>query len=191
MPLRIPFETPSSPLRSIRRSPGWQCPCNAQLQGLFLLKSARLARPAQSIRRHFPPHSASAIPAQAPPNRRNGPLARPDTLRIPFGRPADWLTGARPSPPNCPLSLGERVGVRGNGPYSNLTSQTLAGTVKLFESSGRAAGLPSELTHCPAANLLHRKASAAWEPAPPINTQLQPNPCSWSLCFHGQSRRCC
>ena len=37
----------------------------------------------------------------------------------------------------CPLSLGERAGVRGNGPYSNLTSQTLAETVKLFESSGR------------------------------------------------------
>jgi hypothetical protein len=37
------------------------------------LKSARLARPAQSIRRHSPPHPASAIPAQAPPNRHSDP----------------------------------------------------------------------------------------------------------------------
>ena len=44
-----------------------------------------------------------------------------------------------------------RVAVRGNGPYSNLTSRALAGTV----------------------NLLHGKASAAWEPLPLINTQLQ------------------
>jgi hypothetical protein len=28
-------------------------------------------------------------PAQAPPNRRNGPLTPPDTLRIPFGYPSD------------------------------------------------------------------------------------------------------
>jgi hypothetical protein len=66
-----------------------------------------------------------------------------------------------------------RVGVRGNGPYSNLTSQTLAGTAKRYESSGRVGGLPSGPTRSPAANLLHGKASAAWEPAPPINTQLQ------------------
>ena len=44
-----------------------------------------------------------------------------------------------------------RVGVRGNWPYSNLTSQTLAGT----------------------ANLLHGNPSDVWEPLPLINTQLQ------------------
>jgi hypothetical protein len=77
----------------------------------------------------------------------------------------------------CPLSLGERAGVRGNGLYSNLTSHTLAGTVKLFESSGRAAGLPSGLTRSPAANLLNWKASDLWEPVPPINTQLQLGVC--------------
>ena len=42
------------------------------------------------------------------------------------------------------LSPGERAGV-GNGPYSNLISQTLAGTVKLFESSGRTGRSPSGL----------------------------------------------
>ena len=82
----------------------------------------------------------------------------PDTLRIPFGRPAERLTSAWPPPPNCPIPVigcwAFDVGCwmfRGNGPYSNLTSQTLAGTV----------------------NLLHGKASAAWEPLPLINTQLQ------------------
>ena len=136
---------------------------------------------------------------------------------MPCGRPADWLTGAWPSPPDCPhashwmlgvrcwmldvsrvrgegdsprsgdelehfryattgettpASLG-RVGVRRNGPHPNLTSQTLAGNVKCYESSGRVGELPSGPTRCPAANLLHGKASAAWEPLPLINTQLQ------------------
>ena len=156
-PLRYPFEAPSNHLRNMARSPGWQRPC-----------SARLARPARPIRRHSLPHLASAIPAQAPPNRRSGPLAwclriayplatiasqsgrgqphsrtlrdvrhvgarasvlecgcplplsppqevivivrhytnpsgyPPDTLRMPFGHPTDRLTGAWPSPPNCP-----------------------------------------------------------------------------------------
>ena len=158
-----------------------------------------------------------------------------DALRMPCGRHADWLTGAWPSPPNCPdasqqppakpqtrkggwlnairprafagrlnsytdpaphertlpphpdlwgvnspkhptpntqhrtskdtclrhywmlgvrcwmFDVSGRVGVRENGPYSNLTSQTLAGT----------------------GNVLHGKASDVWEPAPLINTQPQ------------------
>ena len=40
------------------------------------------------------------------------------------------------------LSLGERAGVRGNESYSNRTGRTIAGTVKLQESSGKAGGLP-------------------------------------------------
>jgi hypothetical protein len=36
--------------------------------------------------------------------------------------------------------LGERVGVRGNGPYSNPKCRAIAGNVKLHESSGRAGG---------------------------------------------------
>ena len=53
--------------------------------------SERLAKPARPNRRHFPPHPRSAIPAQAPPNRWEGPLTPPDTLRIPFGCPSDAL----------------------------------------------------------------------------------------------------
>ena len=55
----------------------------------------------------------------------------------------------------------------------SVPSQTLAGTAKRYESSGIVGGLPSGPTRFPAANLLHGKASAAWEPAPPINAQLQ------------------
>jgi hypothetical protein len=65
----------------------------------------RLARPARSIRRHSPPHPASAIPAQAPPNRRNGPLSPPDTLRIPFGYPSDALR----MPFGCPAESRART----------------------------------------------------------------------------------
>ncbi len=48
------------------------------------------------------------------------------------------------------LSLGERVGVRGNGPHSNPKCRAVAGTVKLQESCGSAAGFPpgvSKLRH--------------------------------------------
>ena len=71
-----------------------------------------MAQPARSIRGHSCAHPAAAIPAQAPPNRRSGPLAPPDTLRIPFGHPADWFTGAWPSPPNCPHASHWMLGVR-------------------------------------------------------------------------------
>ena len=66
-------------------------------------------------------------------------------IRLPSRDESEHFRCATYPGERCSLSLGERAGVRGNGPYSNRTSQTLAGTVKLFESSGRAGGLPSDL----------------------------------------------
>jgi hypothetical protein len=84
--------------------------------------------------------------AECPETARGGEGKRQSTLR---SNATEDGCPLRSSGRDCSVSFGKRAGVRWNGPYSHLTSQAIDGAVKLFESSGRAGGLPSGVTSAP------------------------------------------
>src|ERR1035437_2956567 len=75
----------------------------------------------------------------------HGPLPKERENRIPSGDESE-RSEFRPARATVLPLLGERA-VRGNGSHSNPTCRTIAGTVKLQESFGRAGGFNAGLRY--------------------------------------------
>jgi hypothetical protein len=135
-------------------------------------------------------HNARRDRPPSSPTRRTSVVRTspsPSPWPSPLGRGNHQVHAPRISPPphspsdarRFSLSLRERAGVRGNRACSSPTSQTLAGTVKLLESSGKAGGFPAQLTlHVVRASALSAEAACRRVAAGKSNPSFaSPRPC--------------